>query len=315
VDLFRALILGLVQGATEFLPISSSAHLVLVPWLLGWGNPGLAFDTMAHWGTLAAVVITFRHDLAELARAWLASPVEHGRWKMDEPPPSIFQFPLSILQRALASDDKRSRGVWVKAGNKLSERDRLSPRRRIAWFILVGTVPAALAGFLFEDFFESLFDSPLQVAALLLVTGFILILSELLGNRWRDMESLALLDALLIGLAQAAAIAPGISRSGATIAVGLLVGLRREAAARYSFLLATPIIFGAGLLQLLRLAQANPTASALPPLAIGFLAAALSGYLAIRFLLAYLQRGRLYPFALYCWAAGLFVLGRIVLRS
>ena len=271
VDLFQALILGLVQGVTEFLPISSSAHLVLVPWLLGWGDPGLSFDTMVHWGTLAAVVITFRRDLVELARAWLDS----------------------LRDRAVASD----------------------PRRRIAWLIVVGTVPAALAGFLFEDFFESLFGSPLRVAALLLVTGLVLVISEFLGKRWRDMESIALSDALLIGLAQAVSIAPGISRSGATIAAGLLVGLRRAAAARYSFLLATPIIFGAGLLHLLRLIQANTPASGLLPLAVGFLAAALSGYLSIRFLLAYLQRGRLYPFAVYCWAVGLFVLGRIALGS
>jgi undecaprenyl-diphosphatase len=279
-DLFRALILGLVQGVTEFLPISSSAHLVLVPWLLGWGDPGLAFDAMAHWGTLAALVITFRRDLVELARAW------NGKWrmedgkKMDNGQPSPFYSPPSIFPL----------------------------------LIIVGTIPAALAGFLFEDFFESLFGSPLRVAVLLLVTGFILVLSERLGRRWRDMESLALFDALLIGLAQAAAIAPGISRSGATIAAGLLVGLRREAAARISFLLAMPIIFGAGLLQLLRLAQAGLSASTLPPLAVGLLAAAFSGYLSIRFLLAYLQRGKLYPFAVYCWAVGLFVLGRIALR-
>ena len=258
-SLLQAIVLGIIQGATEFIPISSSGHLVLVPWLLNWPEPGLVFDTIVHWGTLLAILAVFWRDIVALARAWAGS---------------------------------------------LVERNLHQPEARLAWLIIVGTLPAALMGFLWEDFFESLFISPGRVAALLLVTGGILALSERLGGRRRSMGDLGWLDSVLIGLAQGLSIAPGISRSGATIAMGLLRGVKREAAARYSFLLATPIIFGAGLLQLIELFQAGAGEAYWPPLIVGFLAAAISGYVCIRFLLTYLQRGRLYVFAAYCWLAG-----------
>lgn len=269
-NIVQALVLGIVQGATEFIPISSSGHLVLVPWLLNWPEPGLVFDTIVHWGTLVAVLAVFRRDILALATAWVRSLVER----------------------------------------------RLNPTEaRLAWLIIVGTLPATLMGFFGEDFFESLFGSPEWVAAPLLVTGAILTLSEWLGKRQRSMDDLGWLDSILIGLAQALAIAPGISRSGATIAMGLLRGVKREAAARYSFLLATPIIFGAGLPQLIGLFQAGAVGAQLLPLVIGFLAAAISGYLCIKFLLAYLQRGRLYVFAIYCWLVGIASLTIFLMRG
>jgi undecaprenyl-diphosphatase len=258
-DIIQAIILGLVQGASEFVPISSSGHLVLVPWFLGWPQPGLVFDTVVHWGTLVAVLAYFWRDFIALASAW---------------------------SRSLAS------------------RNLGEPEARIAWLIIVGTLPAALMGYLWEDFFESLFAAPAWVAGLLLVTGLILALSEWLSKRQKEPHQLTFLDSIIIGIAQGCAIAPGISRSGATIAAGLFRGLKREAAARYSFLLATPIIFGAGLLKLLDLFEMENVTAHLPPLVLGFLAAAISGYLCIRFLLSYLQKGRLYVFAIYCWLAG-----------
>jgi undecaprenyl-diphosphatase len=258
-DIVQAIILGLVQGVSEFVPISSSGHLVLVPWLLGWPQPGLVFDTMVHWGTLVAVLAYFWRDFIALASAW---------------------------------------------GRSLASRNLGEPEARIAWLIIVGTLPAALMGYVGEDFFESLFAAPAWAAGLLLVTGLILALSEWLGKRWKEPHQLAFLDSILIGIAQGCAIAPGISRSGATIAAGLFRGLKREAAARYSFLLATPIIFGAGLLQLLDLFKMESATAHLPALILGFLAAAFSGYLCIRFLLSYLQQGKLYVFAIYCWLAG-----------
>jgi undecaprenyl-diphosphatase len=270
VNIIQALILGIVQGATEFVPISSSGHLVLVPWLLNWPEPGLVFDTIVHWGTLVAVLAFFWRDILALARAWAGSLVERS---LDQ------------------------------------------PESRLAWLIIVGTLPAALMGFFGEDFFQSLFSSPGWVAALLLVTGGGLALSERLGRRQRSLGDLGWLDSVLIGLAQGLAIAPGISRSGATMATGLLRGVEREAAARYSFLLATPIIFGAGLLQLAELFQAGAVGAQLLPLVIGFLAAAISGYLCIKFLLAYLQRGRLYVFAVYCWLAGIASLIIFLMRG
>ncbi len=291
-DLLQAIILGVVQGLTEFLPVSSSGHLVLVPWLLNWPDPGLVFDAMVHWGTLIAVVAYFWSDLWSIAGAWLAS----------------------LRERSLNPD----------------------PNRRLAWLIIVGTLPAVVAGVLLEDFFESLFARPNWAAAFLLITGMLLVVSEN-WHRLDDAEnhaaansatadqagagllglqawSIPVAGALLIGVAQAMAIAPGISRSGATIAAGLVVGLSRREAARFSFLLATPVILGAGLVQLVDLMRSGTAAAQAPTLIAGFIVAAVSGYLAIRFLLDYLGRHTLYLFAGYCWSAGLIGLAVYWLR-
>lgn len=259
-NIFQALILGALQGVTEFLPISSSAHLVLVPWLLQWDSPGLLFDTMVHWGTLLAVVIFFWKDLLRLAAAVVRS----------------------LFQRSLADPDAR-----------------------LGWGIVIGTIPAAVLGYLFEGQFEALFLNFRAVSGFLLVTALLLFLSERWGHQQRELRRVNLMDALWIGLAQALAIAPGISRSGATIAAGLSRGLQREAAARFSFLLAVPAILGAGLLQIVQVVMIGEVDPEVWPVVIGFLASAITGYLCIRFLLHYLQRGRLYGFAAYCALAGL----------
>lgn len=271
-DIIQAIILGIVQGLTEFVPISSSAHLVLVPWAFGWDRAGLFFDTMLHWGTLLAVLTYFRRD-------WIG--IIRGLW------------------RSLTA-----KGPWRNTpGGRLAD-----PDSRLAWGIIVGTIPATVLGFLLNDFFEHLFETPIAVAGFLLVTAAFLALSERLGRRVRELPSLNIPDALVIGLAQAVAIAPGISRSGATIAAGLARGLTREAAARFSFLLATPAILGAGLLQLLEVLMGAENAVPWPAVLAGFLAAAVSAYLCIKFLLAYLRRGRLYVFAIYCALVGSVVL-------
>ena len=252
------MILGIVQGATEFLPISSSGHLVLVPMWFGWESPALAFATTLHLGTLVSVIAYFYRDLWEIAVAWLRS----------------------LMRREMTSK------AWL------------------GWWLILGTVPAVVLGLTLETFLEGLFGSPPAVAALLLATGVILALSEYLGSRRRDMDDLGWLDAVSIGFAQACAIAPGISRSGTTIAAGLARGLKREDAARFSFLLSIPIIAGTGLMQLVDLASESPQDGQLDALAMGFLAASVTGYFAIRLLLKYLQRGTLYPFAIYCWVVG-----------
>jgi len=265
----QALVLGLVQGATEFIPVSSSGHLVLVPWLLNWSEPGLAFDTMVHWGTMMAVVAVFWRDLWQLAVAWLRS----------------------LRSRSLDE---------VKA--------------RIAWWIVLGTVPGVVMGLLFEEPLEKLFNTPVAVSVLLLGTAGILVLSEKMGRRNRALAEMTWVDALLIGTGQAVAIMPGVSRSGTTIATGLWRGLKRETAARFSFLLSTPIILGAGIPQLWDVVQASDLGTQLPTLILGFVAAALSGYLCIRFLLSYLQQHKLYVFATYCAVAGLVCLGVALIR-
>lgn len=259
-DILQAILLGLLQGITEFIPVSSSGHLVLVPWLLGWPAPSLVFDTVVHWGTLVAVLAFFWRDWLALISAWLRGLI---RWNWSD------------------------------------------PLARLMWLLILGSIPAAVLGFLFEDFFESLFGEPAWVSVFLLVTAALLALSERFGSRTRETSDLRWTDSLVIGLGQAAAIAPGMSRSGATIATGLFRGLERPAAARFSFLLATPIILGAGLFQLLDLASAADPLAQVPALSAGFLAAALSGYVCIWALLRYLQRGRLYPFAVYCAYVGI----------
>lgn len=255
--------MGLLQGATEFLPVSSSGHLVLVPWLLGWPDPGLAFDSVLHLGTLLAVLLYMRAEIAAVAAGW---------W-------------CSVRRRSL----------------KL-------PEERLGWLIAVSAIPGAVLGFLAEDTFESLFASPRSVAALLLVTGLLLVVSERLGRRIRSVSQAGLRDAAWIGLAQAVAIAPGISRSGATIAGGLLRGLRREDAARFSFLIVIPIIAGAAGLQLAKLVVGGIAVRQGMNLVAGFIVAFLAGYAAIGFLLRHLRTRTLLPFALYCWGFGLLSL-------
>ncbi len=268
-DIIQAIILGIVQGATEFIPVSSSGHLVLVPWLLGWAGPGLVFDTVVHWGTLVAVLAYFWRDWWKIITAWLRGLL---RW------------------------------------------DWSDPNARLMWLIVVGTIPAAVIGYVLQDFFEALFGKPLWVSVFMLVTAGLLATSERLGSRTRALGDLGLADGLVIGLGQAAAIAPGISRSGSTIAAGLFRGVERAAAARLSFLLSTPIILGAGLFKLMDLFSMPEPLAQIPALLVGFLAAALSGYLCIRFLLRYLQRGKLYPFAIYCAIVGMFCLVVVLVR-
>jgi undecaprenyl-diphosphatase len=290
--LLQALILGLIQGATEFIPVSSSGHLTLVPWLLNWTfDPEMkfAFDVMAHWGTLVAVVAVFWSDLWALVRGWLRTIGIHVGAPF-----------VGAQQRDHKGRPYVGRGLWSRV--------RADEEGRLAWLILIGSIPAALLGLAFEDFFEMLFGTPPVASVLLIVTAALLTFSEWRGTQGRDLPSLTWFDALLIGLGQATAIAPGISRSGATMAAGLVRGVRRAAAARFSFLLSTPVILGAGVWQLKDLLADSSWTAHLLSLGIGFLAAAISGYLCIRFLLNYLRRGKLYPFAVYCTLAGLFCL-------
>ena len=273
--LVQALVLGLVQGATEFIPISSSAHLVLVPWLLNWDKAPLAFDTTVHWGTLVAVLAVFWRDIwALVAAGW---------------------------NSLLSAIDKRNPYDRTQA--------------RLAWTIVLASLPAALAGFFLEGFFEELFGEPVTVAGLLLVTAAVLTLSERIGQQDRPLSSIRWPDGLFIGVAQAVAIMPGISRSGSTIGAGLVRGVRREAAARFSFLLSVPVILGAGLFQLLDLTAAGGLGDLVGALIVGFVMAAVSGYLCIRWLLRYLSHRSMNLFAAYCVLFGTFNLVVALLRG
>jgi undecaprenyl-diphosphatase len=267
--LLQAVVIGIVQGLTEFLPISSSAHLIVLPRMLGWNDPFLnsaEFDVMLHLGTLAALLVYFWRDLWRLLRAWVAS----------------------IAERRIGGDSDR----------------------RLAWLLLVSVVPAAFLGAFLEDFFDTTFRERLALVAVLLLIGASLLwLAERHGRRDRDLPSLRLMDAIAIGGAQALALFPGISRSGITIAAGLFLGLEREAAARFAFLMGTPVIAGAGMWKLRALAGGGLGAFDPAVLVAGMVAAALSGLAAIWMLLAYLRRRNTSPFIYYrvAFAAVIFV--------
>jgi len=283
VSVFQALFLGVLQGATEFLPVSSSGHLVLVPWLLGWPSPGLAFGAVVHWGTAAAVIVYFWRD-------WLA--IARGVWRS-----------LGGRPGDPSASMRHRKSGGAPAGDAI-----------LLWLIVVGTVPGVLLGFFLEDFFERMFARPVFAAVFLLVTAALLAASERLGRRERDLEDLGFLDAVLIGVGQALAIFPGVSRSGSTIATGLARGMKRQPAAHFSFLLATPIILGAGLLKVVDLVQSGGLGAHAATLALGFTASAVVGLACVHFLLRYLRSRRLYPFAIYCAVFGALSLSVAVIR-
>ena len=247
----QAAFIGLVQGLTEFIPVSSSAHLIVLPRLLGWNDPFInsnAFDVMLHMGTLVALLIYFWTDLVGLLLAWVSS----------------------IRDRSIGQD----------------------PQRRLAWLIFISMLPGAVLGAVGEGFFDTFFreHSLLFIAGLLAIGATILWLAEWLGSRRRELDDLRVPDGVGIGVAQALALFPGISRSGITISAGLFAGLTREAAARFSFLMATPIIAGAGIWKARELVGGGIATSDLLPLAAGFAMALVAGLAAIAFLLAYLRR-------------------------
>lgn len=260
--LIQVVLLGMLQGATEFLPVSSSGHLVIFRYLFDWGEPSLTLDTLLHLGTLVAIVIYFWRDLWTLALA---------AWD-------------SVRRRTIDT---------VEA--------------RLAWLIVLATIPGAVLGFLFEDQVEQLFGMPRAAAAFLLLTAALLALSEYLGRRERALNALTWRDALFIGLAQTLAIVPGLSRSGMTIAAGLFLGYRRDDATRFSFLLSVPIVLGGGLYQLLKLVTGGVTGLGLNAF-FGMAAAGLVGYAAIAGLLTLVRRRPLWPFVAYCALLGLAVL-------
>ena len=263
-SLLQALVLGIVQGATEYIPVSSSAHLVLVPWLVGWPDAPFSFEVLVQWGTLVGVFVYFWRDLWNVATGMINS---------------------------------------VLRGRPFDGSDA-----RLGWMILLGTVPAVVLGLLFKDMFEAAYAQPLVVAILLLVTGGMLAGAERCGRRSRDMDQLGWLDALIIGLWQVAALLPGVSRSGATISGAVLRGFDRVSAARFSFLLSVPAMLGAGMLALFDLVEQGRLLADLPSLGVGFVAAAVTGYLCIRWLLSFIKRHSLYPFAVYCVSLGIVCL-------
>lgn len=258
----HAAILALVQGITEFLPISSSAHLVLLPYFLGWEGHSLTFDVVTNLGTLLAAVVYFRHDLVEAFQGFRHHPGGEGGWR----------------------------------------------RPGLIWAVGLGTVPAALCGLLFYDFFATTARAPEVIAMASILFGLLLWWADRVGRRQRDLGSLGWLDSLLIGGSQAIALIPGTSRSGITMTTALLRGFTREEAARFSFLLAIPIGLLAFAKDAFELMTGELVVGELLPLVVGFVVAGVSAYLVIGWLLRWLARQTMTVFVVYRVILGVLIL-------
>jgi len=267
-DIIQGIIIGIVQGLTEFLPVSSSAHLVFIQKLLGVES-SLAFDTFLHLGTLIAVLWFFRWDIFKMLKSW-----------------------------------------WLSIGDILQGRFRegfyADPYKRLAWYVILATIPVGIVGVLFEDSVDALFSGALYVPAFFLfVTGTILYLSQRMASGNVNMHNISKKEALFMGLGQACAILPGLSRSGTTIAAGLTIGLDKEFAAKFSFILSIPAILGAFVLQVKDIGAAMD-ANFLPIL-LGFIASIIAGYMAIKWMLDLVQNRSLDIFSYYCWVMGIII--------
>jgi undecaprenyl-diphosphatase len=265
VNLFQAVLLGLLQGLTEFLPISSTAHLRVVPALVGWDDPGAAFTAVTQLGTAAAVLLYFRTDLWRISTAWLVALREPAR--------------------------------------------RRDLDARLGWYLILATIPIGVLGFLFRRQIETGARSLALIGTALIVLGLVLLVAERVGSRKRGLDDVGARDAVTVGLAQAAALVPGVSRSGATISAGLFLGLERPAAARFSFLLSFPAVVLSGLFELAALRSGEAAERvAVVPLAVATLLAFVSGLWAIAFLLRFLETRSTLVFVVYRVALGLLVL-------
>ncbi len=258
--LFQTVVLGLVQGLGEFLPISSSAHLILTPWILNWEEHGLVFDVSLHVGTLVAVLAYFWQD-------WL-----------------------------------------VLAHDGLTR--RRTQEGRMFWYLVVATIPGVIFGLAFEDLIETVFRNPLLIGIMLIVMGVILYIADKRSPAIKDFSGIGWKESIMIGISQAFAMLPGVSRSGITMTAGRILGLNRETVARFSFLLSTPIIFGAGLMQGMKLTMADITM----PFIVGVLVSAITGYLTIKFLLRFLVTHSFFIFVVYRFILGAVVVALFFMR-
>lgn len=272
--LWQSIVLGILQGLTEFLPISSSAHLILVPWLLGWRPMGLTFDVALHAGTLLAVVVYFRRDLVELVRGFLA-------W----------------LKRRI---HRRTQG----------EETQVSPSLALA--ILVGTLPAAAVAGLAGEQIEYYLRSPIVTVFTLTSFGLLLWLADRRGRHLRSIADISVIDGLIVGAAQTLALIPGVSRSGVTISAALFLGLRRPDSARFSFLLGTPVIILAALKGAYDVWRETDPGFSATPFILGIMVSFLSGFLCIKYFLRFLQSRTYAAFVVYRWLLACCILALLL---
>ena len=273
----QALVLGALQGLTEFIPISSSAHLLIVRWLFGWESKGVAFDAVLHLGTLLALLLFFWREWRDMVKAYFATTrIGGGR----------------VAEKVLAPQ----------------------PSSIMLWPVIFACIPAGLTGLVFEDTVNERFrNQPILTGATLIVLGLVLFLADRMGRKNRSMYSVRTRDWLIVGVAQALAFIPGVSRSGITITAGLFCGLDREASARFSFLIGAPIIFGAGVYELAKVASHGLSEAQVIPLVIGFVSATVVGYLCVKFLIEYLRKRSTDLFVGYRVALGAAVIAAYAL--
>ncbi|MBB1439767.1 undecaprenyl-diphosphate phosphatase [Shewanella sp. SG41-4] len=265
-ETFQVILLALIQGLTEFLPISSSAHLILPSQILGWADQGLSFDVAVNTGSLFAVVIYFRNEIIVLSKAWFTS--------------------LASKQQTQES--------------------------KLAWWIILATIPAVIVGFTAKDFIETHFRNTLVIAITTIVFGLLLWVADRMSKAQLTEFQMGWKKALLIGLAQAMALIPGTSRSGATMTAALMLGLTRDAAARFSFLMSVPVSFGAALLVTKDLVS-SPAPIDYQALGLGIVVSFIAAYLCIHFFLKFISKIGMTPFVLYRLALGAILLGLLYL--
>jgi undecaprenyl-diphosphatase len=264
-SIFEAIVLGIIQGLTEFIPVSSTAHLRIVPAIVGWDDPGSAFTAVIQLGTTLAVLIYFREDLWRIGRAWLAS---------------------------------------LRAGGARHSQDA-----RLGWYILLGTIPIGIFGLAFKHDIENGARDLYLIGTALIVFGVVMLAADRYAKQERELDSMTPTDGIFVGIAQAIALIPGVSRSGATISAGLFRGLTREAAARYSFLLSTPAIVLSGLFELKGIADGSEhTGASAGDIIVATAFAFVVGYWSISFLLRFVTRHGLTPFVFYRFGLGALVL-------
>lgn len=262
-DFLQAIVLGVIQGLTEFLPISSSAHLAIFPKFFGWDDPGAAYTAVVQIGTELAVVLYFWRDIWTIGSGWV---------------------------RGLFSADARQAPEW-----------------RMGWFVIVGSLPIVLLGLALQDLIDREFRNLWVIGTTLIVLGIVLGIAERVGRKTRPMESMTMRHAILLGLAQAGALVPGVSRSGATISMGLFLGYQREAATRYAFLLAIPAVLGAGIYKLKDI-PGGENAYGVGPTIVGTIVSFIVGIAVIHWLLKYVSTRSYAPFVIYRIALGALVL-------
>jgi undecaprenyl-diphosphatase len=293
--LYQAIVLAVIQGLTEFLPVSSTAHLWIVPWICKWQDPGLTFDVALHAGTLAAVLLFFWRYWLEMIKLILGLGGKPLQAAAENGVPSANGGPSTNLTTARRQHAAGSIAL-------------LGENRQLFWFLVLATIPGGVAGFLFERAADERLRSPFVIGTALIVVGLIMWAGEHVATHEHHLNQVSLLDALIVGTAQAFAVIPGVSRSGSTMAAGLFRRMTRETAARFSFLLATPLIAGACLKKGLEIHHAGVPADMRLPFILGILVSAVVGYAVIGVLIRYLERRTFKVFVVYRLVLGVVLL-------